>query len=190
MKIIDPNLDGITHINVYSGSRTELGRMLSNFCREEIYTKDGWFMSVEAYWFWLGISPDCKERECMRDLFGYQAKANLGLSLGQCGPGGRTRQAAAATAIPGSVAGPCRTGRGPEIEAAFGLFRRGCDGGEFRRLRSACRGFLPHAARGRPSALRRAARLPGSDCSRPESERLAADAGTLRIVAASGDALS
>lgn len=24
MKIIDPNLDGITHINVYSGSRTEL----------------------------------------------------------------------------------------------------------------------------------------------------------------------
>ena len=68
MRVIDPNLDGITHINVYSGSRTELGRMLSNFCREEIYTKDGWFMSVEAYWFWLGISPDCKERKCMRDL--------------------------------------------------------------------------------------------------------------------------
>ena len=29
MRVIDPNLDGITHINVYSGSRTELGRMLS-----------------------------------------------------------------------------------------------------------------------------------------------------------------
>lgn len=27
MRVIDPNLDGITHINVYSGSRTELGRM-------------------------------------------------------------------------------------------------------------------------------------------------------------------
>lgn len=86
MKIIDPNLDGITHINVYSGSRTELGRMLSNFCREEIYTKDGWFMSVEAYWFWLGISPDCKERECIRDLFGYQAKAK-GTYLREAYPG-------------------------------------------------------------------------------------------------------
>ena len=86
MKVIDPNLDGITHINVYSGSKTELGRMLSNFCREEIYTKDGRFMSVEAYWFWLGISPDCKERECMRDLFGYQAKAK-GTYLREVYPG-------------------------------------------------------------------------------------------------------
>ena len=86
MRVIDPNLDGITHINVYSGSRTELGRMLSNFCREEIYTKDGRFMSVEAYWFWLGISPDCKERECMRDLFGYQAKAK-GTYLREAYPG-------------------------------------------------------------------------------------------------------
>ena len=86
MRVIDPNLDGITHINVYSGSRTELGRMLSNFCLEEIYTKDGRFMSVEAYWFWLGISPDCKERECMRDLFGYQAKAK-GTYLREVYPG-------------------------------------------------------------------------------------------------------
>ena len=43
-------------------------------------------MSVEAYWFWLGISPDCKERECMRDLFGYQAKAK-GTYLRETYPG-------------------------------------------------------------------------------------------------------
>lgn len=43
-------------------------------------------MSVEAYWFWLGISPDCKERECMRDLFGYQAKAK-GTYLREAYPG-------------------------------------------------------------------------------------------------------
>lgn len=49
MKRLDLNMDGKTHINVYSGSRTELGRMLSNFYREKIETKDGVFMSVEAY---------------------------------------------------------------------------------------------------------------------------------------------
>lgn len=74
MKRLDPNLDGKTHINVYSGSRTDLGRMLSNFYRERILTKDGIFMSVEAYWFWLGISPDCKERDSLRELSGYDAK--------------------------------------------------------------------------------------------------------------------
>lgn len=47
---------------------------------------DGRFMSVEAYWFWLGISPDCKKRECMRDLFGYQAKAK-GTYLREVYPG-------------------------------------------------------------------------------------------------------
>lgn len=51
---LNPNKDGIDHINVYSGSRTELGKMLSNFYHFEIETKDGKFQSVEAYWFWLG----------------------------------------------------------------------------------------------------------------------------------------
>jgi len=67
-------MDGIDHINVYSGSRTELGRMLSNFYRQEIKTKDGTFMSVEAYWFWLGISPQCPNRDSLRNMYGYDAK--------------------------------------------------------------------------------------------------------------------
>jgi hypothetical protein len=48
--------------------------MLSNFYREKIITKDGEFMSVEAYWFWLGISPDCEFRDELRGLSGYDAK--------------------------------------------------------------------------------------------------------------------
>lgn len=71
---IDPNKDGIDHINVYSNGKTELGRMLSNFYRFPIMTKDGLFYSVEAYWFWLGISNDCKEKEHLRTLSGYDAK--------------------------------------------------------------------------------------------------------------------
>ncbi len=86
MKKLDPNLDGKTHINVYSGSRTELGRMLSNFYREKILTKDGEFMSVEAYWFWLGISPDCEFRDSLRDLSGYEAK-KCGTQLRTAYPG-------------------------------------------------------------------------------------------------------
>lgn len=74
MKRLDPNMDGITHINVYSGSKTELGKMMSNFYREKIITKDGEFMSVEAYWFWLGVSPDCGMRDELRELSGYDAK--------------------------------------------------------------------------------------------------------------------
>lgn len=72
--MINPNNDGIDHINVYSGSRTSLGRMLSNFYMEDINTKDGQFKSVEAYWFWLGISTDCPFRDEMRELYGIRAK--------------------------------------------------------------------------------------------------------------------
>lgn len=74
MKRLDPNMDGKDHINVYSGSQTELGRMLSNFYKQEIETKDGKFMSVEAYWFWLGISDECPAKDELRELSGYDAK--------------------------------------------------------------------------------------------------------------------
>ena len=86
MKKLDPNMDGITHINVYSGSKTELGRMLSNFYREKILTKDGEFMSVEAYWFWLGISSECEFRDELRELSGYEAK-KCGTQLRMLYPG-------------------------------------------------------------------------------------------------------
>lgn len=71
--VLDINLDGITHINIYSQSNTELGRMLSNFHHFNIVTVDGEFSSVEGYWYWLGIE-DCKEKEVLRKAYGYRAK--------------------------------------------------------------------------------------------------------------------
>lgn len=71
--IIIPENEGKDHINIYSKSKTDLGRMLSNWYRYPIYTEDGKFMSVEGYWFWLGLEP-CEERERLRDYYGYKAK--------------------------------------------------------------------------------------------------------------------
>jgi hypothetical protein len=71
--MIDPNLDGISHINIYSQGKTQLGKMLSNFYHYKIMTEDGEFNSVEGYWYWLGIE-DCEEKEILRDLCGYNAK--------------------------------------------------------------------------------------------------------------------
>lgn len=71
--MIKPEEDGITHVNIYSQGKTQLGRMLSNFDRFEIETEDGTFNSVEGYWYWLSIE-DCKEKEVLRNLYGYNAK--------------------------------------------------------------------------------------------------------------------
>lgn len=71
--MVDPNLDGISHINIYSQGKTELGKMLSNFYHFKIETDDGTFQSVEGYWHWLGIE-DCEEKEILRNVYGYNAK--------------------------------------------------------------------------------------------------------------------
>jgi hypothetical protein len=66
--------DGITHINIYSKGKTELGRMLSNFYKFPIKTLDGDFMSVEGYWYWLSIDENTPEREELRKLYGFKVK--------------------------------------------------------------------------------------------------------------------
>lgn len=71
--IINPNDDGIAHVNIYSQSKTNLGKMLSNFYKFRIKTDDGIFNSVEAYWYWLSIE-DCPEKEVLRNLHWYTAK--------------------------------------------------------------------------------------------------------------------
>lgn len=71
--MIDYTQDGITHINIYSQGKTQLGKMLTNFSRFHIVTSDGDFESVEGYWHWLGIE-DCPEKEKLRNLYGYSAK--------------------------------------------------------------------------------------------------------------------
>lgn len=72
--ILNPSEEGITHINVYSKSNLEIGRMLSNFHKCEIDTPSGQFLSVEAYWYYLLIDPNISEREQLKSLYGYEAK--------------------------------------------------------------------------------------------------------------------
>lgn len=71
-KLIDPSLDGVTHINIYSKASTKLGRALSNFAPLGFeLPDDGRFESVEGYWYWLGTG--CKYDK-LRTLSGYEAK--------------------------------------------------------------------------------------------------------------------
>ena len=69
-----PAWEGVSHINAYSQSKTEAGRILSNFAHTPFtLEKDGRFASVEAYWYWL--SSPTGEREALRDLYGVEAKS-------------------------------------------------------------------------------------------------------------------
>ena len=75
---IKPEEDGITHINCYSKSKTILGRQLSNFELCRFTCEDGQFSSIEGYWYWLGT--DHVEKDRLRAVYGWQAKA-LGKDL-------------------------------------------------------------------------------------------------------------
>lgn len=72
---MDPKLDGVTHINIYSKGQTKLGRMLSNFAHIPVDLRDGHFESIEGYWYWLGTRD-----ESLRVLYGFTAK-QIGRSL-------------------------------------------------------------------------------------------------------------
>lgn len=77
--MINPQQDGITHLNIYSKGLTELGRFLTNWRRYKFTCTDGDFESIEGYWYWLG-TPNCLEKEQLRYVWGYQAK-QLGKQL-------------------------------------------------------------------------------------------------------------
>lgn len=67
--MIDPKEDGISHINIYSKGATSLGRFLSNFSDCHIETEDGYFRTIEGYWYWLST-----KHEPLRDFPGWQCK--------------------------------------------------------------------------------------------------------------------
>lgn len=75
MNSIKDTDDGITHINIYSKGKTDLGKMLSNFYNFPIHTDDGDFLSVEGYWYWLSIDDSVREKEELRCLYGFNAKS-------------------------------------------------------------------------------------------------------------------
>lgn len=66
---MSPETEGKNHYNIYSQSRTELGRFLSHFTHHPIETYDGEFNSMEGYWYWLKYMDDN-----LRMLSGYEAK--------------------------------------------------------------------------------------------------------------------
>ncbi len=70
-----PLFDGVSHINIYSQSHCELGRMLSNFYPSDFEVEEGRFKSIEGYWFWLQTGDNR-----LKGLTGYKAR-KLGKDL-------------------------------------------------------------------------------------------------------------
>jgi hypothetical protein len=64
--------DGISHLNVWSKARTELGQLASNFALTPFtHPEYGRFASVEALWYWLATGLQHNE---LRRLYGASAK--------------------------------------------------------------------------------------------------------------------
>ena len=64
--------EGVTHINIYSKSKLELGKLLSNFAKTPFtHPVYGEFASVEAFWYWLSTG---KKHDSLKKLYGYKAK--------------------------------------------------------------------------------------------------------------------
>lgn len=70
--IWNPNEDGITHINTYSRSRTELGRLMSNFAHTPFcFEPYGHFESAEGFWYWYFTG---QQHDALRGVVGWEAK--------------------------------------------------------------------------------------------------------------------
>ena len=64
--------EGVTHINIYSKSELELGKLLSNFAKTPFtHPVYGEFASIEAFWYWLSTG---KQHDGLKKLYGYKAK--------------------------------------------------------------------------------------------------------------------
>lgn len=85
---IDSKDDGVTHINIYTGGKTELGRFLSNFTQWSQVTNHGIFNSLEGYYHYLKLMRAVQESDIsgilradliceidrLKSMFGKQAQ--------------------------------------------------------------------------------------------------------------------
>lgn len=78
--MINPDEDGVTHINIYSKGKTELGRQLSNFYHSPFKYLGIEWTSVEALWYYLRTGDSS-----VASLFGYTAK-KVGRQIMQAAP--------------------------------------------------------------------------------------------------------
>jgi hypothetical protein len=68
--VADPTQDGVTHINIFSNAKTQLGQDLSHFADLPIYHPVfGGFRSGEGLWYWIS-----RREESLRSLSGIEAK--------------------------------------------------------------------------------------------------------------------
>lgn len=67
--MINPENDGIDHINIYSRGATELGRILSNWHESRITTSLGYFSTIEGLIFYLSSFDNS-----LRNVIGFLAK--------------------------------------------------------------------------------------------------------------------
>lgn len=66
-----PDQDGINHINVYTKSQTEIGKMLSNLSNYGfVHPEFGSFKTLEGFWFWLVTD---KKHHKLKELDGFNA---------------------------------------------------------------------------------------------------------------------
>jgi len=66
-----PVNEGRDHINIYSKSNQELGRLLSNFAHTPFECEGLKFASVEGYWYWLKTG---RKHDELRNFWGIDAK--------------------------------------------------------------------------------------------------------------------
>lgn len=73
-QVIDHTKDGITHINCWSKSTSDLGKALSNFAHIPFkHPTYGYFSSVEAFWYYIKTGM---KHEHLRRLHGAFAKSS------------------------------------------------------------------------------------------------------------------
>lgn len=68
---LDPLLEGITHINVYTKSKFSLGKGLSNLANIGFDIDEQHFQSLEGFWYW---NITGKRYDSLKNMTGFEAK--------------------------------------------------------------------------------------------------------------------
>lgn len=74
VQVFRPINDGVDHINIFSRSKTEIGKILSNFAHTPFeHPRYGKFASIEGFWYYL--KTGCMYHSELSGLYGSRAKA-------------------------------------------------------------------------------------------------------------------
>lgn len=70
--LLNPQNDGVTHINIYSRGQTRLGRLLTNLAdKPVVHPTYGRFRTAEGLWYYLRTGMTCED---LRSMSGFEAK--------------------------------------------------------------------------------------------------------------------